>query len=76
MHLTVGVMPLWGTGGLRQAQPPGGTGQRRFDGTNFKPSNLPENAHAVPTGGSPTTMAPVLARGSGARRRSREAGLC
>jgi hypothetical protein len=46
-------------GVFRQAQPPGGTRQSHFDGTNFKPRKVPENAHAVPTGGSPTTMAPT-----------------
>ena len=39
----------------------GGTRQRHFDGTRSKPRKLPENA---PT---PTTMAPALARRSGAR---------
>jgi len=48
----------------------GGTRQRHFIGTNFEPHKLSENA---PT---PTTIAPVLFRGSGARRRSRAAGLC
>jgi hypothetical protein len=32
----------------------GGTGQRHFDGTNFKPKKLLENAQ------TPTTMAPML----------------
>jgi len=31
----------------------GGTRERRFDGTNFKPRNLSENA------ATPTTMAPA-----------------
>jgi hypothetical protein len=35
----------------------GGTRERRFDGINFKPHKLPENA---PT---PTTMAPALFAG-------------
>ena len=30
----------------------GGTRQCRFAGTNFKPDKVPENAHAVPTGGT------------------------
>ena len=33
----------------------GGTRQRHFDGIIFKQSKLPKNAHAVPTGCSPTT---------------------
>jgi len=51
---------------LRQSTRRGGTRQRRFDGTNFKPRKLLENAHAVPTGGSSTT-ALALFRGSGTR---------
>ena len=39
----------------------GGTRGSHFDGTNFKPRKLPENA---PT---PTITTPVLVRGSGAR---------
>jgi len=39
----------------------GGTRQRRFAGTNLKPHKLLENAQ------SPTTIVPVLFRGSGAR---------
>ena len=39
----------------------GGTRQRRFDGTNFKPRRLPENAQ------TPTTTVLVLSQGSGAR---------
>jgi hypothetical protein len=39
--------------------------QRRLDGTSFEPRKLLENAHAVPTGGSPTIMTPVLAEGRG-----------
>jgi len=41
----------------------GGTRQRRFGGTNIKPRKPPENAHAVPTGCSPTTMALALFAG-------------
>src|SRR5215216_2193660 len=39
----------------------GGTRQCRFDGTNLKPQNLPENA------ATPTTIVLVLFQGSGAR---------
>jgi hypothetical protein len=39
----------------------GGTRQRHFAGTSFKPRKLPDNAQ------TPTTMAPVHFRGSGAR---------
>ncbi len=39
----------------------GGTRQLHFDGINFKPRKALENAQ------TPTTMAPVLFRGSGAR---------
>ncbi len=39
----------------------GGTRKRRFDGTNFKPRKLPENA------ATPTTTVLVLSQGSGAR---------
>jgi hypothetical protein len=41
----------------------GGTRERQFDGTNFKPRKVLENAHAQ----RPTTLVPALARGSGAR---------
>ena len=39
----------------------GGTRQRHFDGTNFKPRKVPENAQ------TPTTIVLVLYQGSGAR---------
>jgi len=45
----------------------GGTRQRFCDGTNFKSRKLPENAHAVPTGSSPTTTVLAFAQESGAR---------
>jgi hypothetical protein len=35
----------------------GGMRERQLDGTNLKLHKLFENAHAVPTGGSPTTPA-------------------
>src|SRR5215216_5110449 len=38
----------------------GGTRHSHFDGTNLKPRKLLENVHAVPTGCSPTTRAPML----------------
>jgi hypothetical protein len=43
--------------GFDTAQPPGGTRQRHFDGTNCKPHKLLENV------ASPTTMAPALFAG-------------
>ena len=46
----------------------GWTRQRQFDGTNLKPHKLLENAQ------TPTTTAPVLFRGSGARCVSRTHG--
>ena len=39
----------------------GGRRERRFAGTNFKPRKLPKNAQ------TPTTPAPLVLRGSGAR---------
>ena len=41
----------------------GEMGQRRSGGTNTQPHKVPENAHAVPTGGSPTTPAPAFVAG-------------
>src|SRR5688572_24114124 len=46
----------------------GGTRQRHFTGTNFKPRKRLENAHAVPKDGSPTTI--VSAYFAGGRVRS------
>ncbi len=48
----------------------GGTRQRRFDGANSKLCKLPENA------ATPTTLAPVLFRGSGALSRWTSGPLC
>ena|SRR5687767_8571620 len=39
LQSTVGVMPLRDTGGWDEAE--------SFDGTSFKPRELPENAHAA-----------------------------
>ncbi|HLO17335.1 MAG TPA: hypothetical protein VK206_21055, partial [Anaerolineales bacterium] len=36
-----------------------GTRSRHLDGTSFEPRKLPENAHAVPTGSSPTSWVHV-----------------
>jgi hypothetical protein len=47
----------------------GGTRPRHFDATNLKPRKVLENAHAVPTDGSPTTCPGVLCRGLGALSR-------
>jgi hypothetical protein len=41
----------------------GRTRQRLFDGINFQPEKLPENAHAFPTGCSPTITTPAFFAG-------------
>ena len=43
--------------------PGGGTRESPFAGTSFKSHKLLENAYAVPSGSSLTTMAPALFAG-------------
>ena len=49
------LCPFRGTGGWDETTP--------FCRNQPKPRKLPKNAHAVPSGSSPTTMAPVLFAG-------------
>jgi hypothetical protein len=77
LQLTVCVMPLRGTGGRDKTTP---LWQNELEAKETACLHLAagtgENAHTVPEGDSPTTMAPAYVAGVRVRQRSREAGLC